>query len=195
MKNASRSSPKALRGFTLIELIVVMAIFAVISIGVIANYSRYDSSMLLGSLAYDIALSVREAQVYGLSVKGYSSNFQVGYGIRFANSSTYTFFADTNANKVYDSGVDSIIDTYSVGGGHSITRYCTVDSLNQTKCSDDASPIHHLDVVFFRPDPDANISSDKGSLYSSAKIVVASPSGETRTVTIQSTGQISVTNP
>ncbi len=184
------------RGLTLIELLVVMGIFSVISLVVLANHSRFNSSVLLGSLAYDIALSIREAQVYGLSVKEYGSNFQVGYGLRFASASSYTFFADTNANKRYDSGVDSIVQTFSVGRGHTIQSFCGITSAGVEECSNSASnAIDHLDIVFFRPDPDALFSSNSSTLYSRGKVVVTSPSGETRTISVVSTGQISVTNP
>jgi prepilin-type N-terminal cleavage/methylation domain-containing protein len=183
------------RGLTLIELLVVISIFALISLVILANHSRFNSSVLLGSLGYDIALSMREAQVYGLSVKQYANNFQVGYGVRFSGTSSYTFFADTNANKVYDSGTDAIVQVYSIGQGHFISRFCGVRASGAEECSNSPSPIDHLDIVFFRPDPDANISSNIVGPYSRAKIVVGSPSGETRTVTIESTGQVSVTNP
>ncbi len=120
----------------------------------------------------------------------------MGYGIHFASATSYILFADTNASKRYDAGTDSIVRTYSVGQGHLVKQFCGLLSDGSAQCSDDAAnPIDHLDVVFFRPDPDANISSSNPTYYSSGKIVVTSPSGETRTITIASTGQISVTNP
>src|SRR3989344_6847475 len=86
----SSLSVKALRAFTLVELVVVLAIFTLISSVVLANHSRFNGSVLLGSLAYDIALSIREAQVYGLSVKQHTvagvGQFQIGYGIHFASN-------------------------------------------------------------------------------------------------------------
>lgn len=186
----------ALRGLTLIELLVVMGIFSIISLVVLANHSRFNSSVLLGSLAYDIALSIREAQVYGLSVKEYANNFQVGYGLRFSAANSYTFFADTNANKQYDSGTDSIVQTYTFGQGHTVKQFCGVTASGTEECSGGTwGAINHLDIVFFRPDPDAVITSNTPTVYSSGKIVVTSPSGETRTITVASTGQISVTNP
>lgn len=185
------------RGLTLIELLVVIGIFSIISLVILANHSRFNGSVLLGNLAYDIALSVREAQVYGLSVREYASNFQVGYGIRFAGASSYTFFADTNANKRYDSGVDSIVQTYNISSQYKVKRFCGVLASGAEECSDAGSgaAITNLDIVFFRPEPDAIISSNNPGFYSGAKIVVNSTSGETRTITIVSTGQISVGNP
>ena len=188
---------RSARGLTLIELLVVITISSLISLVVLVNHARFSSSVLLGSLGYDIALSLREAQVYGLSVKQYANNFQVGYGVRFSGTSSYFFFADTNANKVYDSGIDAVVQTFTVGRGNTIARFCGVRSTGVTECSDSGGglAIDHLDVLFFRPDPDARISSNNPGFYSRGKIVVTSPSGETRTVTIESTGQISVANP
>lgn len=185
------------RGFTLIELLVVMGIFLVITGTVLANHSKFNSSVLLGSLAYNIALSVREAQVYGLSVQTYHANFQVGYGIDLsaANPNQYVLFADVNADKRYEPGTDSVIQTYAVGGGHTIQKFCGSNASGATQCSTDSTPIDRLDIVFFRPNPDAYISSANPGYYSSAAITVASGSGESRTVTVYSTGQISVATP
>jgi prepilin-type N-terminal cleavage/methylation domain-containing protein len=185
---------KAFRAFTIIELLVVMAIFSVISLLILANHSKFNSSVLLGSLAYNIALSIREAQVYGLSVQTFNADFQVGYGIHVTTGTQYLFFADTNASDRYESATDSILQTYSVGQGHTIERFCGVKTDGSEECSDSATPITHLDILFFRPNPDAIISADNPGLYSGGKIVVASPSGETRTITVESTGQISVSS-
>lgn len=181
-----------LRGFSLVELLVAVGIFVVISTVILANHSRFNSSILLGSLAYDIALSIREAQVYGLSVKQFESAFQVGYGIRFAGNSSYVFFVDTNANRQYDDGVDSIVQSYSLGRGHSIARFCGVTSEMVERCSDSPTPITHLDIVFLRPDPDATMSSNEPGTYSTGRIVLSAPGESTRTVEVASTGQISV---
>jgi len=184
------------RGFTLIELLVVIGVFSMITTVILANHSRFNGSVLLGNLAYDIALSVREAQVFGLSVKQFDSQFQVGYGIHFSNSSAYVLFADINRNNRYDNGTDSIIQTSSLGKGHSILQYCAETALNAKNCSNSGqSPITYLDIVFFRPDPDATISTNEPTVYSRGMVVVTSPAGETRTITVASTGQISVTNP
>lgn len=191
--------PPFLKAFSLIELLVVVGIFTVITSIVLANHSRFNSSVLLGSLAYDVALSVRQAQVYGLSVRGISSNFQVGYGIHFAGANSYALFADTNGNKRYDDGTggapaDTIVSIYTLSTAHTIQKYCGVTQTGTSECSNNAA-IDHLDIVFFRPNPDALISSGNPGYYSQGKITVQSAAGQTRTVTIASTGQISVTNP
>ncbi|MBV9349301.1 MAG: prepilin-type N-terminal cleavage/methylation domain-containing protein [Patescibacteria group bacterium] len=189
-------SDHAARAFTLIEMLVVMGIFLVITGLVLANHSKFNSSVVLGSLAYDMALSIRQAQVYGVSVQQTpSASFQAGYGIHFSPGSTYFLFADTNNNGQYDAG-EQQVSVYSVGQGHSIKRFCELNTFSQSVCSDDGdTPLSYLDIVFLRPNPDATFASNVPGYTSSAKIVVASPSGETRTITVASTGQISVSNP
>ncbi len=186
---------KSVRGFSLLELLVVIAIFSVISVIILANHSRFNSSVLLGSLAYKIAISVREAQVFGLSVQGQSANFQVGYGVHFAGGTTYILFADLNGNKKYDgTPTDTIVKAYTVSQGHTISEFCGVRSNGQHDCAAGGS-ITFMDVVFFRPDPDAIMTSSAfqyPNAYSSAEITVSSPAGSARKVSIASTGQISV---
>jgi prepilin-type N-terminal cleavage/methylation domain-containing protein len=181
-----------MRGFSLIELLVVIMIFTVISTVILANHSKFNSSVLLGNVAYDIALSLRQAQVYGLSTQQFSGQFQLGYGIHFSNSTSYILFADIDKNRRYDSMVDSAVQTYTLGQGHSIQSFCGVRADGSHECSNSASPITHLDIGFLRPNPDASLTSENSGEYSSALITVQSASGETRSVSIQSTGQISV---
>jgi type II secretory pathway pseudopilin PulG len=185
------------RGFSLIELLVVTGIFIVIAGVVLANNSRFQSSVLLGNAAYDVALSIRQAQVYGLSTREFAGEFQVGYGIHFAGPTEYFLFADLGLtkNKRYDADVDQIVQTYTLGRGHTILRFCGIASDQSEHCSDNAAALTHLDIAFLRPNPDSTITGDAPAPYSSGKIVVTSGSGETRTVSVQSTGQISVTRP
>ena len=185
------------RGFSLIELLVVTGIFIVITGVVLANNSQFNSSVLLGNAAYDIALSVRQAQVYGLSTQEYAGEFQLGYGIHFSGTGDYFLFADRGAlpNKRYDADTDTIVQTYSLGRGYTIKSFCGQRSDGSEDCSDNAAALTHLDIAFLRPNPDSTITSDSPLVYSIGKIVVTSGSGETRTVSVQSTGQISVTRP
>ena len=182
------------RGFSLIELIVVVGIFTVISAIVLANHTQFNSNVLLGSLAYDIGLSIREAQVYGLSVKQFSDSpdFQVGYGVHFQTPGQYLLFVDKNKNKRYDIGDDGIQQTYTLGRGHSVKKFCGYTSSGSEECSNNAAALPFLDIVFIRPSPDASILSASPTVYSIGAVTVRSASGRERTITVQSTGQISI---
>lgn len=58
------------RGFTLVEMIVVTAIFTVITSVVMFKYGDFTSNMLVTNMAYEIALEIRQAQVFGLGARG-----------------------------------------------------------------------------------------------------------------------------
>lgn len=186
-----------LRGFSLIELLVVTGIFTVITGVVLANNAQFNSSVLLGNTAYDVALSMRQAQVYGLSTQSFGGQFQLGYGVHFQGPGEYLLFADLDEdiNKRYDAGIDQVVALYTLGRGHTILRYCGTLSDGTEECSDNDAALTHLDISFLRPNPDTTITGSTPSVYSSARVVLTSRNGQTRTVSIQSTGQISVSTP
>jgi prepilin-type N-terminal cleavage/methylation domain-containing protein len=57
------------KGFTIIELVVSVAIFAFMTAFLVARYGTFNQGVLLTNLAYDVALTIRNAQSYGLNVK------------------------------------------------------------------------------------------------------------------------------
>ena len=194
MKHACRARGEA--GFTLIELLVSISIFAIITTVAVFNHTQFNGSVLLTNLAYDVALSARQAQFYGTTVKratvdlADTSRFDSGYGIRFDTSTptSYFIFEDARSggvgtlpNHVYDSG-DVKIETFYVQKGNKITKICL---------DNDCSPTS-VDTTFVRPNPDAFIKSGSASYNSKAEICVTSPAGQARKVVIESTGQISV---
>lgn len=69
MLHASCESVPCERGFALVELLVALAIFGIVTTFVILAYGRVNSELRTTSLAYEVALSFREAQSYGVSVR------------------------------------------------------------------------------------------------------------------------------
>jgi prepilin-type N-terminal cleavage/methylation domain-containing protein len=203
------SNSKAPKGFTLIELVVVIAIMVLITTAILARQARFDSSTLLRSLSYSVALTIRSAQVYGTSVRGnatlqanctagtyVSGNCYAGaYGVYFNGTASYSLFADNNGNGVYDAAIDTIVQTYQIGAGFQITKFCGILSSNGSKhCSTDGSPISWLVVYFKRPNPDALFASSAGESYNGAYIQIAAINDPTNThsITVSSTGEIAV---
>ena len=148
---------------------------------------------MVENLAYDVALSIRKAQVFGLSIRESSPGvFDTGYGVHFDTSSnnSYIFFKDTNKNKKYDDSSE-VLETFSIGKGNTIAQFCTTLFTGVEKCS--PSGITYLDIIFERPNPDAIIKTNlTGDTYASAQITVSSPEGVEWNIETITTGQISI---
>lgn len=187
-------SRKQHRGFTLIELIVVVGILVVISSIILANYSKFGGQVLLRNLAYDIALSVREAQVYGISARSFlGAQFAAGHGVYvdLAEGNTFFFiYTDVDNNAFFTSAATEWVETFSIGRGYTIDRLCIPSGPSSETCT-----ATKLDMLFKRPEPDAIIRASTGgsfNQYDRARIVVASPQGDKLSVLVETTGQISV---
>ncbi len=108
--NNNKKNNKYSKGMTIIELIVVLSIFVIITTITIFNFGRYRSSESLNNLSDDIALAIRKAQssATGSQLKSGSSS---GYGVHFT-ASEYTFgmaskknfilFTDISPDKIYN---------------------------------------------------------------------------------------------
>jgi prepilin-type N-terminal cleavage/methylation domain-containing protein len=195
-KRFLRSFNKKPRGFTLIELLVVITIMVIITATVLVRQARFDSSTLLRSLSYSIALTIRSAQVYGTSVLGVNNVFAPAYGVYFNNASSYLLFADINNNGAYDSGVDSVVQTYQVGAGFQISKACGNPTVGVQHCWQSAGggDLSWLTIYFKRPNPDALFKSSIGVAFSSAYIQISSVNDSTNThsITVSLTGEIAV---
>lgn len=92
------------KGMTLIELLVALVIFSIITGVVLFNYGDFNASLTMQNLADDIALTVRRAQSYAIGVRGRDGLFQVGYGVHFGvtpydpadSSAEYTLYQGSN---------------------------------------------------------------------------------------------------
>lgn len=194
------------KGFTLIELLVVVAVISIITAFLLFNQNKFNSSTLMRSLAYSVALSIRQAQLYGVSVRGFTSgstqSFAPGYGVYFNNTSTFTLFADINGNNAYDageglSGVGGVL--VSIGRGYSIAKFCAISSGGTQDCypSGGTGTISNMTIFFKRPNPDAlfaaTCQTGCSAPYTSAYVQLKSAGGtDTRSVKITNTGQITV---
>ncbi len=183
---------KRSRGFSLIELLVVMAIFIVITTVVLFNQSKFSSNVNLTNEAYAVAGHIREAQVYGTLVGGVSASFTAGYGIYFHTVSgvfTYDLFVDNNTNSKYDAG-DIILHTYTLANGVTKKSLNTEFSFTDTRQPTDST------VVFFRPFPEAvikDITDGYSAKNQEITLVLKSALGnKTKQIVVSSVGVISI---
>ena len=189
------------RGFTLIELVVVTAIIIVVTSVVLVNNNRFGGVVQLENLVYDVALSVRQAQVFGVSVQRYGSgDFSSGYGMHFnvGDPVHYEFFADVDKDGFFDSDENVAPSPYTIRSGFRISGLCAPQGTDAATCVS-ATPTTQIDIVFKRPEADAWISAGgvgcaygAGTCAESARIILLSPRGDVMSVLVGANGQISV---
>lgn len=209
---ACRGLPAGGQGFTLIELIVVSAIILLMTTFIFFQQSKFNSSTLLRSLSYSMALSVRQAQVYGTSVRGLTAGgvttFGSGYGIHFPSAGTtpyqYYLFADTAAGdgqRASNGSEDATPPSpFTLAKGYSVSRLCVRVGSGTPNCG-----ITSLTVFFRRPNPEACISTNLAPTacgigvppaYNSAYIEVTSlGNGDSRAIKVVDSGQIAICKP
>jgi len=179
----------AKRGFTLIEMLVVVGIFAVVATILLFNYSDFSTAVGIRNLAAEIGLSTRKAQTYATGVhvingtNGIMSDTFPAYGISFSTNSTsahtydpsvsnFVLFVDAAPNG--DKVTSNTYDNNGTCGAPGVGQECvenfgftggdTVVSL----CTDIPNPNTCLtpatggivNVLFHRPNPDAVICVD-----------------------------------
>ncbi len=181
-------------GFGLIELMVSIAIMALVSSVIFVRQSSFNGAVLLRSQAYEIALQAREVQLYAVSAIGDTGSFRDRYGLYFnaatPNNVTYNIFRDADDDEWYDAGEQfgfqgrldrrfEIRAVRAVGG----------DTITGTE----------LVVLFERPNFDARFYDTAGELAADrieVDIALVGNSGtgpgDVRTLEITSTGQIAV---
>ena len=171
---------------------------------------QFDSTTILRSLAYSVALSIREAQTYGLSVRSFQTASDTkkfpAYGIYFNPSPTtgnpkeYFLFADVNDNGLYDPATE-FVDKYTLQGNFVISDICATRSSPTPECFQDGF-FTELAITFRRPNPDACFATEgpysdacgstQNTAYSEVYIEIQGSGGSTRKVTVRTSGQISV---
>lgn len=188
------------KGFTLIELLISVAIISIVTGMVLVKYSSFDSTVILKSAAYDIAVSIREVQVKSLSQVrsgGTGASFNYPYGISFTPGSqsydVFTFASDTGTPR-YDSANASRLNTAMLGNSLQVDQVCAYGTSASDPCA-----FTRLDISFRRPEYKALFYGKNGVDYSStitsAKIKVKSTKAgatDVFVVEISNLGQISV---
>lgn len=143
------------KGFTLVELMVVIAIMATISALSLFNSSKLNSAILISNTAYEIGLVIRDAQVSGLGAKVIMSGLTAttsnqGIFFNLEDKDKVVFFADLNKDNRYQQGEESQIFNIENKRAGKIIRICKID--NNNNCTHEPSD---LTIMFKRPNPEA----------------------------------------
>jgi prepilin-type N-terminal cleavage/methylation domain-containing protein len=195
-------------GFTLLELIISLAIFAFMTAFLLAKYGTFNQSVILTDLAYDTALAIQNAQASALDVQGATASgapstilYNNVYGIHFtAPSNNFIYFVNpanstSTSSKMFivsGLGASSNLGIYTMKAGDTVSRICIISA-----CAGGGTSVLALDVSFQRPNPDATIIGTVSGVNATstyADITISGSDGSTRDVIIRGTGEISVSN-
>ena len=201
------------KGFTLVELLVTISIFVILTGIVLFNQTKFNSTILLTNLAYDTALTIRQAQTYGINIKEFNSTGAVDggqflpYGVHFERGQkSFILFTDLDENGIFNGATttcqktEGCVTRYNIKRGNYIQDICKEAlTIGQVECTEGNS-LTNVNTVFIRPKPDAVIKSSivGGGVsleYPAVTVILGGVEvGSTRKVIVRSNGLIEIVN-
>ncbi len=170
-----RSNKKDKRGFSILEMIVVIGIIVVITLSVSINFSSFGAGTKTSAISEDTLTLIKETRQRSLAVKelGTTGLFP-NYGLYFdtATPSQIIIYADCLSDDNGDEKLNNNDNfTYSAAGtncagGNGFVKTFTLQSPIQVRAlrvSGAASPSGKLYIEFVRPEPTVWISTANGA--------------------------------
>ena len=203
MKNFSRKYKKHISnsGFTIIEMITVISIFAAFAGIVLANLTDFNTSISTENIAQDVALVVRESQakaVSGVTDGNFVSGAKPSWGVRIdRDESTFYHFADLNNNGRYNAGggcenpLNECRDVINLPSGYSFGKICAISlSSGFEDCG-----LSSVTLTFTRPQQVPYVVDQSSGLpteYTRVSIEIVNQQGSIKKVIVGRLGEITV---
>jgi type II secretory pathway pseudopilin PulG len=202
---------KKAAGFSIIEVIIVISFFVVLSGVVLFNYRDFDDKERLNNVALDMALNIREMQVRALSARPSATGeinpdtFRYSYGV-YVNKDEFPHDFVTFVN--YQGEVDptspiefwylnstDVSTSFACSGGDECIQRHSLPEGYQIADIDVASVSEaDVSVSFVRPNPSAVIRTASGGTSADneneVRFTLQSPQGLSQEVVVTSAGQI-----
>ena len=143
-------------GFTLIELMISIAILIIMTTTMLIRQRQIDSIVRVRNVATEIAQMVRQAQVYGINRRTEDSSnafASTTYGVYFdiSNNQEIILFKDKNGDKLYSSGEMVNEESQKLPNKVEIKNIYCVNSGSSRVTK------NKLHISFTRPFPDAEL--------------------------------------
>ena len=170
-------------GFTLIEILVSMSIFAILVTVIFANYRYGNSAQNLEQAPRELQSKLRFVQNLALTGKDYNdTTIPPAYGVHFSypGGTEFITFADTDDDKRYVEDNDTILETFK------LPAKITLDS-----CEDPPVPTCNTeqscqcDIVFTAGDADIFIKQQPAASGNAKFIFRSAATGKQKSVSLK----------
>jgi len=204
-KQESHECKPMVWGFTMIEMVVLIAMITMVSTIVLVSFSGLNEGIALNRAARELTLGIRKAQQIALAVRKLPSDTLIPprAGIRLSTASgantRYTLFADMD-----DLNADGIPDgnfTYHTPPDVTIEqltfeRNVIVSAFEREDGSTITPPGGIVNIIFSSPEARVDFSDTTGAKFTTTEpaiaIVLKSPGGKTKKVIVRSSGQVTI---
>lgn len=174
------------KGFTLLELLIIITIVGIISSVLVVNWRRNEKQYQLQRAAQEIAQDIRMVQDMALNSYKYLDQIPDNYGLYFDKNdkSSYIIFGDMNGNNSYQGAPPDLeIESISIESG------IEINSLS--------SGAQDLHITFSLPDGFTNFDPSA----TLANIVIKKTNAdcnsdpqECKKIEVMKTGQVNIKN-
>lgn len=184
------------RGFTMVEIVVMLGILTLISIILLTGFPNFNENAVLSRMQHELALSIRRIQNIALSVANVEvtqpdgtivsvSGLRTGLYVSQAANSQYLLFIDSNSDGKYREADDA-----RIGDATLLQRGIKIKRL----VNDDGQSVSEATLLFDAPDAALTIVDSSGvSIGTALTIEFESPNLKlVRSVTARTSGQVSI---
>lgn len=174
----------------MVEAVVMLAIVIAISAVVLFSFTGFNEGAALNRSSRELALAIRRAQNMSLAVTQIQTSAgprippAVGLKLSTLAPATYFTFADLLHDNKYASADDA-----KIGSDATFERGIKLDSLKD-KDGVARATVH---IIFAAPEATVFLGDENGvSVGDKLDITLKTPAGQTRTVVVRTSGQVSV---
>ncbi|MEK9129807.1 MAG: type II secretion system protein [Patescibacteria group bacterium] len=174
---------KPIKGFSIIELIVVISIIGIMSSLMFANYRQGERESTLEYATQQVAQDIRKAQNLSLAGSKLDEDYTYGYGIFFDKNkkSEYFIYGDVGEkNKYYKFNIENDKEIFS----EPIVLSTNVE-INITK---------NEDIFFAPPDPITYINGENDNNVKTEIKICFTTINKCKTILVTTAGRIEVSN-